>query len=58
VPAGRDDLVETAVSAVLDGASARLWLAAWRAALLCSVEGFSVKTVRAALAKFGPFGGG
>lgn len=53
VPAGRDDLIETALGALLDGASARLWLAAWRAALLCTVEGFSVKTVRAALAKFG-----
>jgi AcrR family transcriptional regulator len=55
VRAGRDDLIESAVAAALDvgGASTRLWLAAWRAALLCTVEGFSVKAARAALARFG-----
>ncbi|OSC40337.1 TetR/AcrR family transcriptional regulator [Mycobacterium decipiens] len=57
VPAGRDDLIETAVATVLvcDGTSARLWLAAWRAALMCTVEGYGVEPVRTALANFGLF---
>jgi AcrR family transcriptional regulator len=55
VPAGREDLVETTLAAVLgsDGASARLWVAAWRAALMCTLDGFGVEAARAALAKLG-----
>jgi AcrR family transcriptional regulator len=57
VPAGREDLIEAALGAVLNGAAARLWLAAWRAALLCTVDGFSVKTARAALATIVDYSG-
>jgi AcrR family transcriptional regulator len=54
VPPGREDVLETAVRSTLDprGADARLWLAAWRAALLCTLDGFSVTAARLALARF------
>jgi len=54
VPPGREDVIEPAVSSALgaDGAAARLWMAAWRAALMCTLDGFSVKAARTALAKF------
>jgi AcrR family transcriptional regulator len=54
VPPGREDVLETAVRSTLDprGADARLWLAAWRAALLCTLDGFSVTAARSALARF------
>ena len=54
VPHGRDDVLEAAVRSTLDphGAGARLWLAAWRAALMCTLDGFSVTAARSALARF------
>jgi AcrR family transcriptional regulator len=53
VPPGRDDVLEAAVRATLDprGASARVWLAAWRAALMCTLDGFSVGAARSVLAR-------
>ena len=54
VPPGRDDLLEAAVRSVLDPRrpSARVWLAAWRAALMCTLNGFSVADARKTLADF------
>jgi hypothetical protein len=54
VPPGREDVLEAAVRSTLDphGACARVWLAAWRAALMCTLDGFSVDTARSALARF------
>ena len=54
VQQGREDVLEAAVRSTLDprGAGARLWLAAWRAALMCTLDGFSVDAARSALAKF------
>jgi AcrR family transcriptional regulator len=53
VPQGRDDLLEAAVRSALDprGAGARVWLAAWRAALMCTLDGFSTNDARSALAR-------
>ncbi|KUH81129.1 MULTISPECIES: TetR/AcrR family transcriptional regulator [unclassified Mycobacterium] len=55
VPPGRDDLLEAAVRKVLDprGPGARVWLAAWRAALMCTLDGFSVTGARRAIVRFG-----
>ena len=55
VPRGRDDLLEEAVRSTLDpqGPGARVWLAAWRAALMCTLDGFSAGAARSALARFG-----
>ncbi len=52
-PPGRDDVLETALLSTLDprGASARVWLAAWRAALMCTLDGHSVDAARTALAR-------
>lgn len=54
VPPGREDVLEAAVRSTLDpnGAGARLWLAAWRAALMCTLDGFSVTAARSAFARF------
>lgn len=54
VPPGRDDMLEAAVRSTLDpqGAGARVWLAAWRAALMCTLDGFSADAARTALARF------
>ena len=54
VPPGREDVLEAAVRSTLDprGAGARVWLAAWRAALMCTLDGFSVNAARSALARF------
>jgi AcrR family transcriptional regulator len=54
VPAGREDLLEAAVRSTLDprGPGARVWLAAWRAALMCTLDGFSVAAARRTLARF------
>lgn len=54
VPPGREDVLEAAVRSTLDpqGAGARVWLAAWRAALMCTLDGFSVGEARSALARF------
>jgi AcrR family transcriptional regulator len=54
VPPGREDVLEGAVRSALDprGPSARVWLAAWRAALMCTLDGFSVASARRALARF------
>jgi AcrR family transcriptional regulator len=54
VPQGREDVLEAAVRSTLDpqGAGARVWLAAWRAALMCTLDGFSVAAARTALASF------
>lgn len=51
VPAGREDMLEAAVRSTLDprGPIARIWLAAWRAALMCTLDGFSVTAARTAL---------
>ena len=53
LPPGREDVLETALLSTLDarGAAARIWLAAWRAALMCTLDGHSVDTARAALAR-------
>jgi AcrR family transcriptional regulator len=54
VPPGREDVLEAAVRSTLDphGPGARVWLAAWRAALMCTLDGFSVTAARSALARF------
>jgi len=59
VPPGREDVLEAAVSSTLDpqGAGARVWLAAWRAALMCTLDGFSVDAARSALERFRLEGG-
>ncbi|HJT93263.1 MAG TPA: TetR/AcrR family transcriptional regulator [Mycobacterium sp.] len=53
VPPGRDDALESAVRSVLDPqpAVAKVWLAAWRAALMCTLDGFSADDARSALAR-------
>jgi AcrR family transcriptional regulator len=57
---GREDVIASAVEVVLapDSPLTRLWLAAWRAALLSTVDGFSVDAARSALARFGVAGDG
>jgi AcrR family transcriptional regulator len=54
VPPGREDVLEAVVRSTLDphGAGARVWLAAWRAALMCTLDGFSVTAARSAFARF------
>lgn len=54
VPAGRDDGIEAILRPVLgaDGVVARLAVATWRAALMCTIDGVGVEAVRAALAQF------
>jgi AcrR family transcriptional regulator len=49
---GHSDLLEATVRATLDpdGAGPRVWVAAWRAALMCTLDGFDVATARSALA--------
>ena len=53
VPPGREDIIESTVGSALgaDDAMARLWLAAWRAALICTVDGLGVEAARSALAR-------
>jgi AcrR family transcriptional regulator len=54
VPRGHDDGLEAAVRSALDpqSAVAKVWLAAWRAALMCTLDGHSVEAARSALARF------
>jgi AcrR family transcriptional regulator len=53
VPPGRGDMLEAALLSMLDHPVAGIWLAAWRAALMCTLDGHSVGEVRTALARFG-----